>query len=336
MDERGHLSVCIPVFNGAETIKATLDSVYAQSRIVDEVIVVDNASTDRTLEIVAPYADKGARVYTGDSNIGFNANFNRAVGLASCEYVCILSADDIIYPDFCEKMINVCMTSPDIAFAFCAVDLIDKVGKNIGEQFAMHSAGLLPGDDFIEEALLRRHAVCLSSVIFNRIKLLESGGFDQRYTNSDYILQLLMASKGNVYYSAEKMAAYRVIADCTGEIELYGHADLLTKKMDMLNSAFDRLDEKYEKYRKAAKTRWIKFVTNYIMFAAVRYGRLHAVRMSMDVIKHRFYYVIYPRLLASLFFSVFLPRTALIKLLQIAAKLLGKDGAAVLRSLNTG
>jgi glycosyltransferase involved in cell wall biosynthesis len=335
MSNKSSIAVCVPVFNGEETIAATLESIYSQTSLADEVIVVDNASTDKTLEIAAQFETRGAKVYTSDANKGFNVNFNRAVRLASSKYITILSADDILYPDYCEKMSSSCSSFSKVVFGFCAVELINENGEHVGTQSAMHDPGLVSGEEFIEEALLRRHAVCLSSVLFDREHLLDAGGFDERYTNSDYILQLLMASKGDVYYSAEKMAAYRIIANCTGEVELYGHANLLTRKMDMLNGAFQMLDKKYGKYRKQAEARWVKFVMNFIMFAAVRYGRVHAIKMTLDVVKNRFYYIMYPRLVTSFIFSALLPKSALVKLLQFAASLLGKDGAAIHRALNT-
>jgi glycosyltransferase involved in cell wall biosynthesis len=94
------LSICIPTYNRAHLIGATLDSILAQLTDECEIIVSDNASVDSTKEVVATYASRCARVRyrRNDENVGPDRNHDLAVQLARGEY-CWLMADDDVMKD---------------------------------------------------------------------------------------------------------------------------------------------------------------------------------------------------------------------------------------------
>jgi glycosyltransferase involved in cell wall biosynthesis len=91
------ISVVIPVFNGAGFIEEAIESVLRQSRKVDEILVVDDGSTDRTVQIVKRYADK-VELLT-QANAGPAVARNRGIRFASGNYIALLDADDVMLPD---------------------------------------------------------------------------------------------------------------------------------------------------------------------------------------------------------------------------------------------
>lgn len=93
------ISVCIPVYNGAEFINIAIDSVLAQSERDFELIVVDNQSTDNTVALVKAYQDPRIKLYINDTNIGMIPNWNKALSYATGTYIKILPADDMLYPN---------------------------------------------------------------------------------------------------------------------------------------------------------------------------------------------------------------------------------------------
>lgn len=97
------LSVCIPVFNGEEFIAEAIDSVLMQSFTNFELLIVDNHSTDRTIEIVKQYKDTRIKLIQNDTNIGLIPNWNKAIENAQGKYIKILPADDFIYQDCLKK-----------------------------------------------------------------------------------------------------------------------------------------------------------------------------------------------------------------------------------------
>ncbi|HNU55351.1 MAG TPA: glycosyltransferase family A protein [Flavobacteriales bacterium] len=92
-------SVVIPVFNKAPYLQACLDSVFTQTFQDFEVIAVDDASTDASLDILRACADPRLRIIRNERNIGPGGAAQRAMDAASGEYIIRVDADDIMYPD---------------------------------------------------------------------------------------------------------------------------------------------------------------------------------------------------------------------------------------------
>jgi glycosyltransferase involved in cell wall biosynthesis len=117
MDQQGRLSIGLPVFNGEQLIEQALDSLLAQTFQDFQLIISDNASTDRTPEICKDYQARDSRVhYTCmDKNYGAARNFNRVFELASGQYFKWAAHDDIIEPTFLQQCIDVLDQNPSCA-----------------------------------------------------------------------------------------------------------------------------------------------------------------------------------------------------------------------------
>jgi glycosyltransferase involved in cell wall biosynthesis len=92
------VQVLIPAFNAAAFIAQTLESALQQRVEGLEIVVLDNHSTDDTVRVARGYEDRGVRVLAHDVNVGSLRNHNRALDLASAEYIKLLSADDVLLP----------------------------------------------------------------------------------------------------------------------------------------------------------------------------------------------------------------------------------------------
>lgn len=89
-------SICIPNYNYERYLGRTLASVLAQRDAELEIVIADNASTDRSLEVVEAMADSRIRVHVNRCNVGFAGNLDRAAGLAEGEVMILLSSDDLV------------------------------------------------------------------------------------------------------------------------------------------------------------------------------------------------------------------------------------------------
>jgi glycosyltransferase involved in cell wall biosynthesis len=87
------------------------------------VVVVDNASTDATLQHVREIDDPRVRLYANARNLGVYGNFNRALSLARGRYMQFLCADDILYPDCVESMVRVFESDPRVGLCFSPRDI---------------------------------------------------------------------------------------------------------------------------------------------------------------------------------------------------------------------
>lgn len=102
------ISICIPTYNGSAYLSEALNSALPQSFTDFEVLVVDDNSTDNTLEIANRYAalDTRIRVLKNSHNLGLVANWNRCIELARGEWIKFLFQDDLMAPECLERMIN--------------------------------------------------------------------------------------------------------------------------------------------------------------------------------------------------------------------------------------
>ena len=112
MDEK--ISVCIPVYNGAATIKQTVESVLSQSLSDFELVIVDNSSTDSTVNIIKSIDDKRIKLYVNERNLSCGGNLEECRKKATGDIIFYLSADDIADSNALEKVQGVFSASPDV------------------------------------------------------------------------------------------------------------------------------------------------------------------------------------------------------------------------------
>jgi glycosyltransferase involved in cell wall biosynthesis len=100
------VSIVVPAYNAEEHLGETLASVEAQTYTDWEVIVADDGSTDRTVDVASRFGDRFTILRGGPSNEGPAAARNRALAVASGELVALLDADDLWLPGYLERMVQ--------------------------------------------------------------------------------------------------------------------------------------------------------------------------------------------------------------------------------------
>jgi glycosyltransferase involved in cell wall biosynthesis len=123
----------IPVYNGAEFIGRTLKSVAAQTLKPDRVIILDNCSTDNTVEIVKGFASQGFELRRNEKNIGPWANWNLGLDYADqTEYLHMIAADDLIKPTFFERLIPDMESCRGLGMVYSLDERIDEHDQPLG------------------------------------------------------------------------------------------------------------------------------------------------------------------------------------------------------------
>jgi glycosyltransferase involved in cell wall biosynthesis len=120
---RPEVSVCIPAYNQERWIARAVGSALAQSPADLEVVVVDDASTDGTLERLTEFDDARVRVYSNARNLGHSGNWNRTLSLARGRLIKFLCADDILYEDCIEPMAELFREHPALGLVFSLRDI---------------------------------------------------------------------------------------------------------------------------------------------------------------------------------------------------------------------
>ncbi len=133
------VSIGLPVFNGENYIEEALDSILAQTYADFELIISDNASTDRTPEICRAYAAKDPRIryYRNAENLGGAPNYNRAFELSSGEYFKWAAHDDVLAPDFLLQCVQLLDEHPEVVLCHPKSKIIDEHGELI-EDYGVH------------------------------------------------------------------------------------------------------------------------------------------------------------------------------------------------------
>ena len=116
------LSVLLPNYNHSEYLPKSLGALVDRERCPDEVIVIDDGSTDNSWEIIQDYARKHAhiRAFRNEKNMGANYTVDRAFGLAQGDYIYSGAADDFVLPGFFEKCMALLEQHPEAALC-CTV-----------------------------------------------------------------------------------------------------------------------------------------------------------------------------------------------------------------------
>jgi len=127
------VSLGMPVYNGERFVGEALNCVLDQTLGDFELIICDNASTDRTVEICEEVAARDDRltIHRNSSNIGAAANFNRTVELASGEYFKWVAHDDLIASDYLEKCAALLDSDPSLVLCHTDVKIVDAEGELI-------------------------------------------------------------------------------------------------------------------------------------------------------------------------------------------------------------
>lgn len=202
------VTVVVPVYNGARYLAATLDSVLAQTRGDFELIVLDNASTDTTPEVVGRYADPRLRSLRNETNLGLAGNVRRGCGLARGEYITILGADDVWLPDFLAEAVAFLDGEPEVSMVHGPAVWIDEAGRRFGGT-GQAWARVTPGHRAMLEAFSA--GFCFSTMLMRTANVQDTGPFDESWQEIvDLWLFLRMCLAGSIGYLPGVLCEYRV------------------------------------------------------------------------------------------------------------------------------
>ncbi len=198
------VSVIIPVFNAARTIEQAIDSVRAQTFTDFEIIVVDDGSTDGSMEIIRRYG--GAVKLLQQQNRGPSAARNLAISNSSGESLGFLDGDDWWKPEFLATMLAALERDPQAVMAYCDLQLVDSLGRPFPTALRL-SDGHAPT---VQEMLDRLWPIVPSGVVIRRAALDAVGGYPEPLRAfEDVYLWLLLREKGTFVYVPESLAVWR-------------------------------------------------------------------------------------------------------------------------------
>lgn len=171
---RARISVVIPVRNREQLIARAVESVAAQTLAVDEIIVVDDASTDRTVEVVNDFTRSlsNLRLVSLKENVGAAKARNVGIEMARGDLIAFLDSDDEWYVDKLSKQVKELDGNKDVVAVFCGVAAIGPGGEHRRHNIPQPR---ITADDLYHYNLL----ATMSCALILKKALLDIGGFDE-------------------------------------------------------------------------------------------------------------------------------------------------------------
>lgn len=129
------VSIALCTFNGERFLGDQLDSFLVQSRLPNELLVCDDGSSDRTLEVLKDFARRSPfplKIHRNEANMGFARNFEKAISLCSGDLIFPADQDDVWLPEKIEIMTQRFDSDPELRLVFTNADLVDEDLEPIG------------------------------------------------------------------------------------------------------------------------------------------------------------------------------------------------------------
>ncbi len=182
------VSVVSPVYNGEKYLKNCLQGVVNQTFKNFEYIILDNASTDGTKNIIKEFAESDDRikVFRNPSTLKIIDNWNESLKYVSpdSKWIKFAFADDRLFPNCVEEMVRVGEKDPSIGF----VSSMYLRGRNLANIGLPMEQEIADGKEMLKQHILRKLHVCLDSpntVMYRKAVLSKLGGFDNTYMHAD-------------------------------------------------------------------------------------------------------------------------------------------------------
>lgn len=211
------LSVTMSNYNHSSFVGKALEAIISQSYKPLEIIIIDDGSTDNSVEIIFQLAnrEKNITFIENKKNMGIFHNSKKLIELVKGDYVYFAAADDKILPGFFEKSVELLTKSPQAGLCSTLSRCIAEDGSDKGVlhmPIISNKGCFIPPDKAL--SLLRRHGSWMqgNTTILRRHALIDSGGFiPELQSFCDGFIYMVIAAKYGVCFIPEPLAAWRQV-----------------------------------------------------------------------------------------------------------------------------
>jgi glycosyltransferase involved in cell wall biosynthesis len=194
------ISILMPVYNAELFLNDTIESVLNQTFKSFELIIIDDVSTDRSIDIIRSYSDPRIKLFQNQKNIGTIATLCKGIDLCQAEYIARLDHDDICYPNRLERQYEFIKSNPDGALYSCWAKEVTKDRDFVRTD--MHD----PAHYYFN--LTFTNWIYHSTMVYRKDAVLSVGKYTAAYTEDfELIWQILRRYK--IYHQPEVLLEYR-------------------------------------------------------------------------------------------------------------------------------
>jgi glycosyltransferase involved in cell wall biosynthesis len=221
-------TIIIPVHNGANYIRAALESVLSQTYTHFQILILENASTDSTVDIIHEFADDRITIVPAASALNIEQNWGRIVEQPLTGYITFMGHDDVLYPDFLAEVVTLIAAEPDASLYQVQFEAIDLAGNPF-----RHPATIAyreSADQFLLAVMEDREEVCGTGYVVRVADYKQIGGIPAfpGLLYADVVLWYRLTALSYKICSPKTLAGYRVHSQSTHQhINLSRYYDAL-------------------------------------------------------------------------------------------------------------
>lgn len=221
------ISVALATYNGELYLKKQLISIIEQSMPVDEIVIVDDCSTDNTIEIINDVKKNTSvdiHLFKNKKNIGYKKIFHKAISLCKGDYIFLCDQDDLWYKDKVALMMNVMLNNPLINVLSTSFEIIDENDNVINNKLRKNKAN----NNLIDRTLIKDsiNKMTIEDVFFSNISqgcsMLLTRYFANKFLDfydfalpHDWFINLLAADMNSLYFYNKILFKYRIHSNNT-------------------------------------------------------------------------------------------------------------------------
>ncbi|MCR5659754.1 MAG: glycosyltransferase [Bacteroidales bacterium] len=220
MENQPLVSVIMPCYNMASYISDSIKSVVSQTYPYWELLIVDDASTDKTVSIIESYSQTDSRIKFAikTHNSGIADTRNQCIQMAQGQFLAFLDADDIWHPEKLEKQLKF-MIENKVGFTYSTFDWIDEDGNTLNK--FINTIGNLNYKKYLRNTIIGCSTVMIDTAIVGKVVV------PHFRTSEDTATWLNILKKGHLAYAIdEPLVSYRIRRRSASSNKLKASTDL--------------------------------------------------------------------------------------------------------------
>ena len=283
------ISAIIPNYNHAKYLQQRIESVLQQTRNPDEIIILDDCSTDKSVAIIEAVVAANPSISFIQNTINSDNTFkqwNKGIELANGDFIWMAESDDVAEPEFLYELEQTLLANPQAVLAYCQSKKLNDDGEVTGswqeftdtvvEGNAFHNDFVMDGKKYLQQFLIHRNTIPnASAVLFSKKIFDQIGGANETLkTNADWLVWLRMSQFGDVSFLSTSYNYFRYHNE---SVIAKAHASITTAYKEQYDGTMRKLLSSHLHQSKDKSV--IKFNKHYISIDNGQKG-LHYLRLK--------------------------------------------------------
>lgn len=245
-------SIILPVRNGGHHLRTCVNSILTQSLADFNLIILDNCSTDGTLEWLQSITDSRVMIIPSSKPLTIEESWARIRDTPKNEFITLIGHDDILYPDFLATIDNLINSQPSASLYLTHFDLIDAKGKIIRACKPMPS--IYTGDGLLKEILINSVDLMGTGYVMRSADYDRIGGIPVKYPSllyADFELWVNLASLSFEAISSSTCFAFRMhqsTAHSSQDSRMHRAMDILIDYLSLVRNRDEKMRTVVDQY----------------------------------------------------------------------------------------